>query len=92
METPYLYATWNENTLQHYAEIVVDTKVVDHKYLTADESDALESWLQVLYDGAKDSVTVPVSELIEHIEDGMIYLDDESYLLDMLWKTHNGKY
>ena len=92
MEAPYLYATWNEDTLQYYAEIVVHTKVVEHKYLTVNEADALDSWLWRLYDGAKDSVTVPVSELIEHIEDGMIYLDDESYLLDMLWKAHNGNY
>jgi hypothetical protein len=92
MEAPYLYATWNETTLQYYAEIVVDTKVVDHKYLTAEEGDELDSWLQFLHGGVKDSITVPISEIIEHIEDGMVYLDDESYLLDMLWKAHNGNY
>jgi hypothetical protein len=83
MDNAYVSVSYNKDTWQYYAEIVVGTKVKDDKYLTAHEAEGLDSYLQFLHEG-KELIDIPVAELWEQIQDGDILLDDDSNLYLML--------
>lgn len=83
MDNAYLSVRYNKDTLEYYAEIFVDTKVKESKHLTAHESDELDGYLWRLHEG-KDIVDIPIAELWEQIENGDIFLDEDSNLYLML--------
>ena len=83
MDNAYLSVRYNKDTWEYHAEIFVDTKFKESKNLTAHEADELDGYLWRLHEG-KDIVDIPIAELWEQIENGDIFLDEDSNLYIML--------
>jgi hypothetical protein len=82
-DTTFLAVRWDEPCGQYYADLYVNSVCKDDKWLTGDESEALSSYLNY----SEDWVHIPVSEILEQIENGDIYLEEDSNLLAMLWEV-----
>jgi hypothetical protein len=82
-DTTFLSVRWDEPCGQYEAQLYKESKLYEGKTLTGDESEALGSYLSY----SEDWVNIPVAELIEQIENGDIYLEEDSNLLAMLWEV-----
>lgn len=97
METPFISLRWDDYTQRHYIDLFEANErgiatATKSKWLTAHESEELSPWTLVLErEGLIDPIIdVPVSEILEHQDDGEICLDEDSNLLQLLQEAING--